>query len=136
MKAKINIGEFNVIDAMTNINLAKKTGTKKEVIKEFTDRTNLVSAKFLSYNSNDFNLLIQSGKELFNQKAYVNALKFFEKCETLNPNNESVLNNICACYFNLSRPDKIKEYYSKIIANNFQKNKNLEAYLTNNTIKY
>jgi tetratricopeptide (TPR) repeat protein len=109
---------------------------KKEVIKEFTDRANLVSEKFINYGSTDFNLLIQSGKELFNQKAYINALKFFEKCDQITPNNESVLNNICACYFNLSRPDKVQEYYSKIIKNNFQKNPNLENYLTANIITY
>jgi tetratricopeptide (TPR) repeat protein len=136
MKAKTNIGLFNAIDALSNIELAEKTGTKKEVVKEFTDRANLVSEKYVSYSSTDFNLLIQSGKELFNQKAYVNALKFFEKCDQISPNNESVLNNICACYFNLSRPDKVQEYYSKIIKNNFQKNPNLETYLSTNIITY
>ena len=136
MKAKTYTGLFNTIDALSNIELAEKTGTKKEVIKELTDRAILVSEKFINYSSNDFNLLIQSGKELFNQKAYINALRFFEKCDQITPNNESVLNNICACYFNLSRPDKVQEYYSKIIKNNFQKNPNLENYLTANFIKF
>ena len=88
----------------------------------------------MAYNSSDFNLLIQSGKELFNKKAYISALKFFEKCYQLKPNDEAVLNNICACYFNLSRPDKVQEYYSQILANHFQKNINIESYLLSNNL--
>lgn len=136
MKAKTNMALNNPIDANTDIEMAKKTGSEKEIIKELYERVNMVSSMFVNYGSTDFNVLIKSGKDLFNQKAYVNALRFFEKCEQLKPQNESVLNNICACYYNLSRPDKVKEYYSKIIANNFQRNINLETYLSANTIKY
>lgn len=134
MKAKTNMGLFNVIDANADIEMAEKTGTDKKVVKELKERTDLISTKFMIYNGNDFNALIQSGKELFNKKAYISALKFFEKCDQLKPNDEAVLNNICACYFNLSRPDKVQEYYTKILANHFQKNPNLESYLLANSI--
>lgn len=136
MKAKTNMALNNNIDASTDIEMAEKTGSTKELIKELSERASLVSSVFLNYNSSNFDVLIKSGKDLFNQKAYVNALRFFEKCEQIKPQDESVLNNICACYYNLARPDKVKEYYSKIIANNFQRNSNLETYLSTNTIKY
>ena len=134
MKAKTNMGLFNVIDAGTDIDMAEKTGTDQKIVKEFRERVDLISSKFMAYNSSDFNLLIQSGKELFNKKAYISALKFFEKCYQLKPNDEAVLNNICACYFNLSRPDKVQEYYSQILANHFQKNINIESYLLSNNL--
>lgn len=136
MKAKTNIALNNSIDANNDIEMAKKTGSTKELVKELSESASLVSAMFVNYNSTDFNVLIKSGKDLFNQKAYVNALRFFEKCEQLKPQNESVLNNICACYFNLARPDKVKEYYAKIIGNNFKRNSNIETYLSTNTITY
>lgn len=136
MKAKTNMALNNNIDATTDIEMAEKTGSAKELIQELAERANIISSVFVNYNSSDFTILIKSGKDLFNQKAYVNALRFFEKCELLKPQDESVLNNICACYYNLSRPEKVKEYYSKIIANNFQRNSNLEAYLLTNAIKY
>ncbi len=134
MKAKAEIGMFNTVDATSDIEMAKKTGSSREQIATLTTMNNAVSQQFVNYNSSDFDVLIQSGKELYNQKAYVNALRFFEKCNTLKPQNESVLNNICACYFNLSRPDKVRKYYTEILKNNFSKNKNIENYLLSNTV--
>ncbi|MBI3518529.1 MAG: glycosyltransferase family 39 protein [Bacteroidetes bacterium] len=134
MRAKIDMAAFNTIDASADIEMAKNLGTSKDLIANLTNINNTVAKHASTYNSSDFDKLLQAGKELYNNKAYINALAFFEKCNKIKPNNESVLNNICACYFNLSRPDKVKEYYSEILKNNFQKNVNLEKYLLSNTI--
>ena len=136
MKAKTDLALFNTIDANRDVELAKETGSSEIFVKEFLDRNNLVSRLFVNYSATDFEILIQSGKDLFNKGAYVNALSFFEKCEKIKPLDEATLNNICACYYNLARPDKVKEYYSKIVANNFQRNSNLENYLATYTMKY
>ncbi len=136
MRAKANMAQFNTIDASADIEMAKKTGSSKELIVNLINCNNAVQTQNVNYSSTDFNILIQSGKNLFNQKAYVNALLFFQKCENIIPNDESVLNNICACYYNLSQPLKVKEYYTKIISNKFPRNQNLEKYLATNTIPY
>ncbi len=136
MRAKAHMAQFNTIDAAADIEMAKKTGSPKELADVLTKSNNAIQTHYITYSSNDFNLLIRAGKELFNQKAYVNALLFFEKCEKIKPIDESVLNNICACYYNLSQPLKVKEYYAKIISNKFSRNENLENYLALNTLPY
>lgn len=134
MRAKANIALFNTEAATADIQMAEKTGSSKAIIAGLTQLNTNVAMQYVASQSSDYRALLETGKALYSAQAYANALVVFEKCNNIKPDEEAVLNNMCACYFNLSRPDKVKDVYTRILDKQFKRNANIEAYLTENTL--
>lgn len=134
MRAKANIALFNTEEAKADIRMAERTGSSKAIVAGLTQLNANVGTQFLASQSSDYHTLLETGKALYSAQAYANALIVFEKCNRIKPDEEAVLNNICACYFNLSRPDKVKEVYARILNKQFKRNANIEAYLAENVL--